>query len=377
MESRYEIARYRTGYKEEVLRLLQHLWGPNAALNRSYFEWKFEGSPYIPDPAISLALHRGEVVGMYGIVGARWRLGTSGRRQDIPFLDDLVVAPEHRRRGLASSLIHAVCGYAAELGYPYLLCLRANPITTHASLAAGYRSIGALGPVVLSGGQRANLQQVSRWLGRTRFLWRFANSPLLLVPSDRWPFRDLDRGARGPGPWRDPHVSIERTPLPDAMAELVERLPRDDRIQHVRDGEFLDWVFRNPRMEYRFLYWKRERLDGYLVLHRILPPRPGLVRVWVSDWEGTSDAIRQELLETAVSGRFARLVTWTATVPESAKTLLDQCRFEPTDLEAQADGWPGALIRPVRDDRLDQAWALDDRRLMDIDSWKFRPLDQD
>jgi GNAT superfamily N-acetyltransferase len=377
MDSRFEIARYRNAHKEQVLCLQQHLWGRDAALNRAYFEWKYESNPYLPDPAICLALHRGEVVGMRGIVGARWRFAASGATRPIPFTDDFVIAPEHRNQTLASSLIHATFGYAAELGYPFLLSLRAGHITLLASLAAGYRSIGAMKPVSRIGGHPAPMHRVSQRLRGTRFLWRFAGSALLRTPSDRRPFRHLDRSTKGPGPRRDSHVSVGRTPLPEAMAGLAERLPQDNRIQHVRDREFFDWVFRNPRLDYRFLYWTGERLEGYLVLHRELPPRPGPVSVWVSDWEGTDDAICQELLETAVSGRFARIATWTATFPESSKALLDRCGFEPTDLEARARGRPAALIRPVRDDELDREWTLDGRALMDLGNWKLRLLDQD
>jgi GNAT superfamily N-acetyltransferase len=376
MGTRYEVTHYRRAHKEQVLRLLTPLWGGNAALNRSYFEWKYERNPYIRDPAICLALHRGEVVGTFGLVGARWRLGTAGPTQDLPFTDDLVVASAHRRRGLASSLIQAVGAYSAELGYPYLLCLRANAITTQISRSAGYRNIGALGPVDLKRDLRDPLSTVRQRLGGTRFLWRFAHSPQLLMPSDRWPFRILDRPAVGHGPRRASRVSIGRTPLPDAMAELVERLPRDDRIQHVRDREYFEWVFSNPRMEYRFVYWTRERLEGYLVLHQILPPRAG-AQTWVSDWEGTSDDTRQELLQAAVSGRFARLMSWTATVAGSAEAMLSEHGFEETEHEARAQGQPASLIRPTRDEELHHEWALDGRQLMDMNNWKFRPLDQD
>ena len=340
MDTDIEIAPYEGGHKEQVLRLQQHLWGRDAALNRAYFQWKYEDNPYIPHPAICLALHRGEVVGMRGLVGAKWQLGTSGRTHVIPFTDDFVIAPGSRDRGIASALIHAACEYADNIGCRFLLSLRAGPVNLLASLAAGYRSIGAMKPVGLIGDQRDPFHLARRRLEGRRFVWRFANSPLLRTPASHRPFRVLDRGAKGPGARGGSQVSIGGAPLPDAMAELVERLPPDDRIHHVRDRQYFDWVFRNPRLDYRFLYRYRDRLDGYLVLHRELPPRPGPVSVWISDWDGTSDEIRRELLAAAASGRFARNRHLDRHLPDIGRDAAPRVRL-------RANGPRGARARPA------------------------------
>jgi len=375
MDPAFEIVRYQSGHKEQVLRLQRHLWGPDAALNRAYFEWKYEQNPYLTQPALCLALHRGEVVGMRGIVGAKWWLGTSRRAVVIPCTDDFVIAPDHRDRGLASALIHAALAYASDLGHSFLLSLRAGSVNVLASLGAGYRSIGALEPVGCAGPQRARFKRARQLLLRTRFLWRYADSPLLLAPSERMPFRRLDRSAWAPT-LRGSRIRIERTPLPTAMAEMEDRLPPDDRIRQVHDPEYFDWVFRNPALEYRYLFWEDQRIEGYLVLQRSLLSRGEPASVVVSDWEGTGDAVRTDLLDAAVRhGRFSHLATWTATYPESVKATLTRVGFVPIDLKRRVRGQPAALIRPVRDADLDHEWTIEGHPVMGLDNWRFRLLD--
>ncbi len=69
----YELLKYRPELKEQILKLQTHLWSlwsPDLALNRAYFEWKYDQNPYIDQPLIYVALCNGEVVGMRGLMGA-------------------------------------------------------------------------------------------------------------------------------------------------------------------------------------------------------------------------------------------------------------------------------------------------------------------
>jgi len=69
----YEILKYRPEFKEHLLELQTHLWSPDLALNRAYFEWKYDHNPYINPPLIYIALYNGQVVGMRGLMGAAWQ----------------------------------------------------------------------------------------------------------------------------------------------------------------------------------------------------------------------------------------------------------------------------------------------------------------
>jgi GNAT superfamily N-acetyltransferase len=374
----YEIVRYEDGFREQVLQLQRHLWGPNLALNRAYFDWKYRQNPFMKRPVACLALHHGRVVGMRGIYGARWQAGHPGRQFDLPYTDDLVIAPEHRDRGLARRLIRALLDYGGELGYPFLLSFRAAPVTLIASLAEGYRAIGTLEPMFRAGRAHRQFQAVRGFLARRRFVWRFAQAAALYAPIERRPFVHFDRAARSGKRRPEPPVELASVPRPGAMARLCARLPADDRIRHVRSEGYLDWIFRNPRLEYRYLFWGSEPLEGYLVLDRVRSGWRVRARVNVSDWEATSDAVGTRLMADAIrSGSFPELFAWTATCPERSREALTRLGFLPTEPGAQARERALALLYAVRGEVDDTAWTIDGRAALDISNWKIRMLDQD
>jgi hypothetical protein len=74
----YELIRYDPRFKDQILSLQTALWSEDLAMNAAYFEWKYERNPYLDPPLIYLGLHDGKVVGMRGMMGARWRVGRSG-----------------------------------------------------------------------------------------------------------------------------------------------------------------------------------------------------------------------------------------------------------------------------------------------------------
>jgi hypothetical protein len=100
MDSNYEIVRYQPGLKRQVIELQTHLWSPNLSLNTRYFEWKYERNPYVKEPLIYLAMHYGKVIGMRGLFGVQWECGVPTQRFTNLYADDMVIAPEHRSRGL-------------------------------------------------------------------------------------------------------------------------------------------------------------------------------------------------------------------------------------------------------------------------------------
>ncbi len=160
MAANYEIVKYAPRFKRQVAELQGHLWGPNVALNLRYLEWKHEENPYVDEPLVYLAFHGGELVGMRSMFGARWEAGS--REFLIPCAADLVIAPEHRDRGLFPRIMEATLEDLALRGYEYVFNMSAGTVTRLASLTMGWRGIGSVEPM----SRRDPSRSVLRWLMR-------------------------------------------------------------------------------------------------------------------------------------------------------------------------------------------------------------------
>jgi hypothetical protein len=83
--------------------------------------------------------------------------------------------------------------------------------------------------------------------------------------------------------------------------------------------------------------------------------------------------VRAELLHAAIAGgRFAELVTWTATLTPAVRGLLQDTGFGPVDHERTARGLPGLLLRPIGPEPPSQDWILAGRQLLDLSNWDLR-----
>jgi GNAT superfamily N-acetyltransferase len=366
MTGPYEIVPYGAMHKGQVAALQTHLWSGDLDLAMRYLEWKYEQNPYLPEPLIYLAFSGGELVGMRGFYGATWEAGSPPAGFLVPVADDLVVAPEHRNRGLVTLIMRAAFEDLASRGYQYVLNLSGTPVTVIGSLAMGWKSGGLLEPIML----RQGAERVREVLRDTRLLWRFAESPLLRSAGAS-PFQRLDRMAQRRLPRS---VSVEQEPRLDAMSELVARLGHDGRIRHRRDREYFAWRLRNPLASYRFVYCGDDRLEGYLVLCAAHAPAAAAPRVKLVDLEASDPAVRAELLGAAIDlGRFPELFVWGACLPPDARTMLSARGFSPVGPDRAREA-PRLLVKSVAQQPPECLWLLGDRTLTELTDWDLRML---
>ncbi len=365
----YEIVGYRPELKGQIARLQRHLWGGDEALNTAYFEWKYERNPYLPGPLVSLALSEGSLVGMRGMFGSFWEVGAGLERVVVPCGDDLVIAPDHRHRGLLGRILDATIAELAARGHPVTFSTSAGVVAMAASLGRGWRSAASVREVARGGSAATSLawrlaRRVRGWPGM-RYLARAASQVR------RPPFEHLDAAARrtadGGAVW------CTDAPPTDAMADLVRRLGYDGRIRHVRDARYLAWKLANPLHDYRVLLAGDGRLDGYLVLqaYRVT----GAARVNVVDWEGSSPSVRRALLEAAIDwGRFAALGTWTMSLSRETQALLSELGFGPIPRHPLLPQGTALLVRAVATSPPETALTLGGRHLLDAENWDMRML---
>jgi GNAT superfamily N-acetyltransferase len=352
----YEVVPYAPRFDAQIAELQTHLWSTDPARNATFARWKYRENPYFPDPLIHLALSGGRVVGMRGMVGTVWQAGGDAAPHLLPHVDDLIVAPEHRNRGVVSAIMSALVADAARRGFPYALSLGAGAVTFVGSLAAGWRSAGSFRPLHRNGIAPATPgRRLARYLAR---------SLGARTPSD--PFARLDRNGSPTGP-----VLLSREPRPAAMADLVARLPWDGRIRHVRNASYLAWRYRNPMREYRFLFAEGEPLRGYLVLRHSRAERTNTKRVYLVDWEGEDETVREQLLATALEwGRLQRVRAWTAGASDASVAQLRTRGFAPLPRDGVRWRSEGLLVRALADQT--PPWRLGERDILDVDQWDMR-----
>jgi GNAT superfamily N-acetyltransferase len=365
----YDIVAYAPEFDAQIVQLQTHLWASDPARNAAYLRWKYADNPFLDEVPIRLALCDGRVVAMRGMFGALWQVDDSSARHLLPYADDFVVAPEHRNRGVAALIMKAVLDDGARRGFPFAVSLSAGAVTFVSSLAAGWRWVGSYQSVWRQQSVHRPLQRV-RNLAR-RMLGYGRVDSARCAPRRRGLFDRLDRAGRhGVG-----QVSLAREPRPQAMADLVARLPWDGRIRHLRDVEYLAWRFRNPLQEYRFLFWDDGALRGYLVLQRYATDRADQDCVSIVDWEAADERIRADLLRAALRwGRFARVHAWTVGVSEPVRALLREHRFAAEEPGGVRVRRTGLLVHRLGNARSAEPWTLGSRDLLNIADWDLRML---
>lgn len=371
----YEIIPYDPGFKDEVANLLCLLVSRDPAHARRYFEWKYVENPYIREPILHLARSDGRIVGMRGLLGASWQAGTGTAPMVIPYADDHVVVEDQRRSGVATQIMRAMLADAPERGYDLLCNLSAGLVTALASLAAGWKRVGAMEPVALAH-QPGTLSRWSRRVVKQSERLKRLSRRQGWGPYSADAFLRLDRVGGGTGAETRTAITVADSPRPEAMAALVERLGHDGRIRHVRDAAYLAWRFRHPTHEYRFLLHETAgTLDGYLVVRRYRDEQASPLLADIVDWEATDDSVASTLLDRVIKwGQFPQLRSWTATLPEARLRMMADSGFEATDLDRRARGLPGVLVIALGQRDPEAEWALNGRPLLDLAQWDLRQI---
>lgn len=373
MSSSIRVIRYEDRDCDQVSHLQTNLWHLDPELNAKILDWKYRQNPY-RNSGIYLALDGELAVGMRGLFGTRWQC--DGVVYDIPSAGDTVVAPEYRNRGLFKQIVDVAMAELAENAIPFAFNLSAGTVVHLMSRSLGWMAIGNLEN--LGRGRGVTTERATSWRNRLR---RF-NSAVRVV---RWvrglrramedsstiPFRYLDRAL----PSGRSDLVWSTSPRPEEMAQLVADTVTDGRIRHVRDVEYFAWRFGNPLKQYRFVYYGRTRLEGYMIL---AANRYGdqLEKVTIVDWEGRTLAVKEKLLDFVVStGQLKLLTIWGACLEKDERQKLERHGFCRTQSTATL-GSPFCTVLVGRT-KADGSWLLGERNILDRENWDVRSLYSD
>lgn len=320
----YEVVRYSTELRPPVLDILSHLHGSDRERVSAYFRWKHEENPYTREPIVYLVLQDKAVVGMRAFMGGLWALGDGNPAVVLLSACDLVVVPEHRRRGLFTTLMDPALADLAARGFGPVINWSANPITMHASLGAGWTLVWPYRRWMRDTFRARQVRRLHARMGTMPFLWRYKERRFPLL-SHRG-FSALDAA------WaqnRHRSIAIAASARPDDMARLVGEA-EDSGPGHIRDETYYAWRFRNPANAYRFVFSGGAALDAFLVLQ---VSQTGLASdVAIVDWQARDDRTLLDMLALVVrTGGYDSLSIWSAGLPAAMMETLRKLGFAATD----------------------------------------------
>jgi hypothetical protein len=375
--SQYRFDLYRPDLQRQVAELQKVFWGSSMKLNTAYLEWKYSRNPYTPEPLAFVAMHGSRLVGMRGIFGSCWEVGNRPDTIILPCTADTLIEPDFRGGSLYRELTDFMMAELCTRGYTHTISLSATPANYLISvMGMGYRPVGSLGimtrrnPTATAGSKL--IRQVNRFKFSSTVQRVGMNARRALGLNV---FSDLDRNAGSGSAGAGFPVILAEKPRPEAMADLVLRLNRDERIRHVRGRSYFSWRFENPRASYRFLYWGSEHLSGYLVLQNTKGKSP----VNIVDWEASDPEVLTGLFRSALAwGQFPRIETWNATLPSAKEELLRESGFSAIeDIPGTPRHYGRFLLRTVGKVEDDRNWCLHGRQLLKLCNWDLRMIYSD
>ena len=376
--SGYEITPLRPELLEHVAKLARRMRGRTVAQQIAYFDWKYLRNPYISEPLMYLALHKGRAVGMRGFYGTCWQAGKTGRRYVFPAASDSAIDEEHRSGDLYRALNETALAEARRRGFTHLVNLSSTPehgLT--AMLTFGWKgivphdvmSIGEPEGPPIDRGPRVRRRvpapvRTALRLGRRQVQRLARPGPHL--------FATLDRSVLAQGDGSSPTIRVTQSAA--ELADVAARVPIDERLQLVRDESFFKWRFANPLASYRFVISEVVGQWGYLVLYA----RPSPATVLVLDWQATSEEAEDKLIATALDrGQLARVSAWSASLSHRQVETLKARGFAPAQPTGAERRRKALLVRPVSDAGDDEQWELDGLRLDAASSWNVTATGSD
>jgi acyl carrier protein len=369
----YRIERFAPAHRAAVMDLMRALWSEDPRVNDAVFAWKYEHSPFDPEPLVYVALREGVPVAVRAFARFTWER-PGGAPVTLPVADDWVVSDAARNDGLFQRFTEAARADLRARGHDGYLSLSALRVTRLQSLATGSRS-GAAIPVW--GWRPAVVRRADalmRLVDRLPGGWRLAR---------RWQpgrrsasaFERLDR---------TPERAVEGLRLrflaeapAAAMADLAARRAPPEGWRQRRDEAVFAWRFAHPLQRYRFATaWEGDRLVGWIALQRGLAAGANPRRVNLVDWDATRAPVLSLLLGalTAASD-VAELATWVLPPQSDWAAVLSAAGFMPTDAHQRDRGLPCVLTRALDGEAAAARWEALAAPLLQPQAWDLRMAD--
>ena len=388
-----EIIKYTPAYRQDVLRIQEHHWGMGEAVNNAYFEWKYLRNPYMKEVLIYLAISGGEIVGMRGIYGTQWQMANTKNQFVWPCTGDLVIHPDFRNRGLLEKLNEAALKDLASLGFEYVFNFSAGEINLMQSLTTGWKSIGALPNLRCRKRHQSVNERIRSVIKKIPFIvpiyqylrgkkeissqafseTRNAGEKSEIIN----PFLNLDCHLIKAGEKANGNIWASDQARPEQMSDLMKHQAASERFNPRKDREYFAWRYGNPFSNYRFIFFGKEKLEGYLVLQASKRKYQNIVNVL--DWAACDSKTETKLFKTALAwGQFEAVDLWSGMLSKDTERALKKMGFSaPVPKRFTEASVPTVLVKVTRHELSEKNWLCQGKPLLMQENWNLTMVESD
>jgi GNAT superfamily N-acetyltransferase len=303
--------------KEELLDLFQASFGHK--MSDKLWDWKYIQNPLAStNPELIVAVHNGTIVGARPVQPAQMWLGNEKvRAVQAP---DLMVHPDHQRKGINTRMIQFYVSYLKENGYALIYGFP-NAKALTGALKQGYRIVATEETLF----RPTNLQKLISYRLRERHLGTalgFLYNRFLNIKAQE-AFQ--------------PRASFQTQLFDRFNDELkgIDTLRDTTKIDLVRDENYLRWRFdQHPEQSYKYIIAKKgEELWGYAVFS-VQEQRSGLANGVIVDYlikDDDIDCFRlliNECLNELDKTKCDIVSVWAFTQPKFREGLLKHFSFK-------------------------------------------------
>jgi len=339
----YEFSNYTSADVPEIVAIEHFLWGNDEESRSEYFKWKHQRNPLLKKPVGIVAKHEGKVVGFRGYVPSEWQIGD--RKFKILLLSDTVVHPEHRGKGLFSSMTKiGMQMYCDE--YRFFVAFTSNNMSTPGYLKLGWKPIAI----------KKYLRHLSL-LGLARVKITGAGRTKLKL-----------------GQFGEFEVSDSIRPVDISNIDAINCYT-ENKLSLNKSPDFLEWKLSNPRAKYAYFYHLAEsKIDAYVIL------RVGTSNAHVIDYGQGRDSLGvQKLISFIIKQRrLGSISFFNAGMPEELKPFLrKKCFYTFGQIDKIRHGKSynlPILVRPTVENCVEDDWLIGDIDIRNIDNWHITEI---
>lgn len=353
---KYEIIDYRPEFKDQIIDLTKIIWGEDENKNRTYFEWKFEQSPYFKEIIGAIGLYKGKAIAFNGLTVLKWYIDN---RKNIFYTignTGACTQMNHQRKGLHTAMVEYIMKKHKTSKFKLITGFSPNPASTAFALKTGWEIFAT-----------------RKYLRKYDYLQMGKREILTRVKAQSDKLKKV-LGKYG-------SIEVTQNVKPIVMVNLIEKIPEHKNgICLYRDLGFMQWRFLKPNVNYLFYYlWdKDKRLKGYFVVKYYCRSGAGKI----IDYAYLDIKYFQKILTFLIKYKhFTYIFLLDVNLDKVLRNVIHNFGFHHRDLVIKLITKKRKnrkelcyVVKPLKDKSREDYWFIDNLDIRKAENWKFTEI---